>query len=77
MSQLKRFSADKSLSFKKTKSMSALLEERSKRKMPGDQARAAEQASQGGRTQTLSSLVESVKQKGVTAGNSGAKRRKL
>ncbi|KAH9050421.1 hypothetical protein EDB84DRAFT_1555396 [Lactarius hengduanensis] len=60
--------------FKKTKSMSALLEERSKRKTPGDQARAA---SQGVTRQTLSSLVESVKRKGVTVGDSGTKRRKL
>lgn len=57
--------------------MSALLEERSKRKTPGNQARAAEQASQGGRSQTLSGLVESVKQKGMTVGDSGTKRRKL
>jgi hypothetical protein len=56
--------------------MSALLEERSKRKAPGDQARAAERASQGG-SQTLSSLVESVKRKGVAVGVSGTKRRKL
>ncbi|KAH9065970.1 hypothetical protein EDB87DRAFT_1554816 [Lactarius vividus] len=60
--------------FKKTKSMSALLEERSKRKTPGDQARAT---SQGVTRQTLSSLVESVKRKGVTVGDSGTKRRKL
>ncbi|KAH9004264.1 hypothetical protein EDB86DRAFT_3209250 [Lactarius hatsudake] len=60
--------------FKKTKSMSALLEERSKRKTPGDQARAA---SQGVTSQTLSSLVESVKRKGVTVGDSDTKRRKL
>ena len=57
--------------------MSALLEERSKRKTSGDQARAAERASQGGTRQTLSSLVESVKRKGVTVGDSGTKRRKL
>ncbi|KAI9462379.1 hypothetical protein BJY52DRAFT_1203198 [Lactarius psammicola] len=53
--------------FKKTKSMSALLEERSKRKTPGDQACAAERVSQGGTRQTLSSLVESIKRKGVTS----------
>ncbi|KAI9445025.1 hypothetical protein H4582DRAFT_876767 [Lactarius indigo] len=63
--------------FKKTKSMSALLEERLKRKTSGDQARTAERASQGGTRQTLSSLVESVKRKGVNVGDSGTKRRKL
>ena len=57
--------------------MSALLEERSKRKTPGNQARAAERASQGETRQTLTSLVESVKRKGMTAGDSGTKRRKL
>ncbi|KAF8272901.1 hypothetical protein EI94DRAFT_1826515 [Lactarius quietus] len=63
--------------FKKTKSMSALLEERSKRKTSGGQARAAERASQGATRQTLSSLVDSVKRRGVTVGDSGTKRRKL
>jgi len=62
--------------FKKTMSMSALLEERSKRKTSGNQARVAERASQGESKQTLSSLVESVKRKGVTVGDSRTKRRK-
>ena len=57
--------------------MSALLEERSKRKTSGGQTRAAERVTQGGTRQTLSSLVESVKRKGVTVGDVGTKRRKL
>lgn len=63
-------------SFKKTKSMSALLEERSKRhhgreEVPGSVSKAKEQNS-------LGSLVESVKRKSHMTGESHAgKRRKL
>ena len=59
--------------------MSALLGERSKRKTFGEQVRTTERVSQGGTRQSLSSLVESVKRKGMTVGDSSTvtKRRKV
>jgi len=62
--------------FKKTKSMSTLLEERSKRKSLQDEALTTKGVPKSGTPQSLTSLVESVKRKSaVTAGY--AKRRKV
>jgi uncharacterized protein YaaR (DUF327 family) len=65
-------------SFKKTKSMSALLEERSKRKAVRGETYMRDQISQDGTTQSLTSLVENVKRKNAVTSDLGdAKRQKL
>ena len=57
--------------------MSALLEERSKRKNVHGEAPTTMRISKGGTTQSLASLVESVKRKNaVTSDGGGAKRKK-
>ncbi|KAI0307985.1 hypothetical protein B0F90DRAFT_1807324 [Multifurca ochricompacta] len=64
--------------FKKTRSMSTLLEERSKRKNARDGAHTAVQVPKSGALHSLSRLVESVKRKGtVTVEDGDIKRRKL
>lgn len=63
-------------SFKKTKSMSALLEERSKLKTVRGEAHTTNRVSQGGTPQSLRSLVESVKRKNAVD-SVDAKRQKL
>ena len=57
--------------------MSALLDERSKRKNANGEAPTIMRISKGGTTQSLASLVESVKRKNaVTSGGGSAKRKK-
>jgi len=64
--------------FKKTESMSALLEERSKRKKVNGEAPTTARISKGGTTQSLASLVESVKRRNAaTSDGGGAKRKKF
>ncbi|KAI0274829.1 hypothetical protein BC834DRAFT_849735 [Gloeopeniophorella convolvens] len=63
--------------FKKTKSMSALLAERSKRKTGRDGSQAKEKTLQAGKMQNLKSLVENVRRRGANAGANDSKRRKL
>jgi len=63
-------------SFKKTKSMSALLEERSKLKTARGEAHTTNRVSQGKTPQSLTSLVESVKRKNAVD-SVDAKRQKL
>jgi hypothetical protein len=70
-------SIDVVFSFKKTKSMSALLEERSKRKNDRAEARTGAQISKNETRQSLASLVESVKRKRAVIDNGDAKRQKL
>ncbi|KIJ45262.1 hypothetical protein M422DRAFT_75247 [Sphaerobolus stellatus SS14] len=66
--------------FKKTKSMAALLEERSKRQRGSgkEEATGTKAATEGETERSLSTLVESVKRKASAMGNdSGGKRRKV
>ena len=66
-------------SFKKTKSMSALLKERSTRKnVRGDATHTSARTSKSGTPQSLTSLVESVKRRNMVTLNDGdTKRQKL
>lgn len=58
--------------------MSALLEERSKRKSVNSEAFTTMRISKGGATQSLASLVESVKRRNApTSDGGGAKRKKF
>lgn len=57
--------------------MSALLEERSKRKNVNGGAPTTMRISKGGTTQSLASLVESVKRRNAASDGDGAKRKKF
>ena len=64
-------------SFKETKSMKALLEERSKRNRKKSARDLPADASTGKGTDDLQTLVERVKRKSAAAGSGSGKRRKL
>ena len=64
-------------SFKETKSMKALLEERSKRNRKKGARDLPADASTGKGTDDLQTLVERVKRKSAAAGSGSGKRRKL
>ena len=67
-------------SFKKTKSMTALLEERARRQRSGantEEHSGGQQRSNGPEPASLKSLVESVKRKSAVSDEKGGKRRKL